>query len=46
MNVFRDDVITNDDGEKNQDMLLENAPNKKDGFIVVPKMKVGSDNEF
>ncbi len=45
-NVFRDDVITNDDGKKNQDMLLENAPNKKDGFIIVPKMKVGSDNEF
>ncbi len=45
-NVFRDDIITNDQSKKNQDMLLQNAPNKMDGFIIVPKMKVGSDNEF
>ena len=37
-NVFRDDIITNDNNEKNQEMLLKNAPNKMDGFIIVPKM--------
>lgn len=37
-NVFRDDLITNDDSLKNQEMLLKNASNKKDGFIIVPKM--------
>ena len=36
-NVFRDDIITNDQSKKNQDMLLQNAPNKMDGFIIVPK---------
>lgn len=37
-NVFRDDLITNDNNEKNQEMLLKNASNKMDGFIIVPKM--------
>lgn len=45
-NVFRDDLVTNDKVKESQDMLLKNAANKMDGFIIVPKMKVGSDNEF
>ena len=45
-NVFRDDIITNDQSKKNQDMLLQNAPNKMDGFIIVPKMKSRIHNEF
>ncbi len=37
-NVFRDDIIENDNYEKNQEVALKNAPNKRDGFIVVPKI--------
>lgn len=37
-NIFRDDLVTNDKHEDNQELLLKNAPNKMNGFIVVPKM--------
>jgi aspartyl-tRNA(Asn)/glutamyl-tRNA(Gln) amidotransferase subunit C len=33
-NVFREDVVVN---EPNRDILLENAPAKKDGCFMVPK---------
>jgi aspartyl-tRNA(Asn)/glutamyl-tRNA(Gln) amidotransferase subunit C len=33
-NVFREDVVTN---EANRDILLSNAPVKKDGCFMVPK---------
>ncbi|NCB91194.1 MAG: Asp-tRNA(Asn)/Glu-tRNA(Gln) amidotransferase subunit GatC [Clostridia bacterium] len=34
VNVFREDVVTNDDG---RDQSLANAPKSKDGQYVVPK---------
>ncbi len=33
-NVFRDDIVSN---QSNRDILLENAPEKKDGCFKVPK---------
>lgn len=33
-NVFREDVVTNGDDSEN---MLANAPEKKDGFYMVPK---------
>lgn len=37
-NVFRQDIVENDNMEDNQVFALKNAPNKKDGFFVVPKI--------
>ena len=37
-NVFRDDIVENGNYDNNQDSALQNAPNVKDGFIVVPKL--------
>jgi len=37
-NVFRDDKVENNDYNKNQEVALRNAPNKKEGFILVPKI--------
>ncbi len=37
-NVFRQDIVENDNMEDNQVFALKNAPNKKDGFVVVPKI--------
>ncbi|MBE5937393.1 MAG: Asp-tRNA(Asn)/Glu-tRNA(Gln) amidotransferase subunit GatC [Lachnospiraceae bacterium] len=34
-NVFREDVVTNDD---KRESILANAPEKKDGSFVVPKI--------
>ena len=33
-NVFREDVVTNGDDSEN---MLDNAPEEKDGFYMVPK---------
>lgn len=37
-NVFREDLVENNDYNKNQKLALKNAPSHKDGFISVPKM--------
>ena len=37
-NILRDDIVENNNHEENQAFALKNAPNKKDGFVVVPKI--------
>lgn len=37
-NVFREDIIENDNEAENQGFALKNVPSKKDGFVVVPKI--------
>ncbi len=37
-NVFRDDIVENENYQANQEVALKNAPKKKDGFVLVPKI--------